>query len=52
MVLGNFHCQGFLLIRIIKKGHTVLAVGASGDFWIFFLSLIICFVSSWLCDMA
>ena len=30
MVLGNFHCQGFLLIRIIKKWHTALAVGAVG----------------------
>ena len=42
MVLGNFKCRGFLLIWIlVGLGPTVLAVGAHGFGWTFFLSTII-----------
>ena len=38
----NFQCQGDLLIWIIvRQGPTVLAVGADGVVWTFFLSSII-----------
>ena len=38
----NFQCRGVLLIRIIVgQGPSVLAVGAGGVVWTFFLSSII-----------
>ena len=38
----NFQCRGVLLIWIIVgQGPAVLAVGAGGDVWLYFLSSII-----------
>ena len=38
MVLGNFQCQGILLSWVgVGQGPTVLAVGAGGVVWTFFL---------------
>ena len=38
MMLGNFQCQGVILIWIlVEQRHNVLAVGAVGMAWLFFL---------------
>ena len=52
MVLGNFHCLGIPLFRIIVgQGPMALAVGAGGDVVTFFLSSIFfSFLSSSLGD--